>query len=420
MVPICEDCLADRAQGRPLNLKCGAGKDPARVTCRGAATMWAEARLQSLTALAFQGRLQAELDRASHPTRPVVRVLVEDALKLYTANADGKDKKKVVSNLRLLCKQWFGRTADAVYVDEFNEDGLHRWIRMTQTVGGKRKNRKERVSDEAWAKVRAMTQLPPINERTPATHNRTINTMIANLSQVFGENRRRYLREVQAHLPPLESLRWLTHHGIKLPLTDNRIEFTDDHLAAFQKHLPELRLENPAAWLMIQLSFLSGWRSGAEVKMIQRHWFVKYSDGTMCLERRHRPEEGYYLKTENQTISHVALPQEVAEYLESLPRSAPLFGHNPDATYRRCNDWLTEKGCIDPEWNDRLYALRKLNATSRARLQGNAAAAEALNHEPGSKVTSKSYVTPGIVRYEPLTMDMARAGQQAKDYVPWK
>jgi hypothetical protein len=433
MVPICEDCLSDRARNRELNVKCGASKDITKVTCRAAATLWADARLQALTSLAFQGRLQAELDRAKNPTRPAVRVVMETALQLFLANSDLRDKQKVVTNLQRLCLQWHGKPSTAVHVDEFDEDGLHRWVRMSQTVGNMfRKVARQRVSEEDWAKVRAMATLPPIDERRPAKHNKTIKTMIANLSQVFGENRKRYLREIQGHLPPLESMKWMISHGLTLPTVDNRIEFTKDHLDALDKHLPELKTENPHAWLMIQLSFVSGWRSGAEVMAIKPHWFIKYEKdatspdgqfiaaGTLCMERRQRPEEGYELKTDNQTVSHVPIPAEVAALMETLPADQPLFGPNVEATYRRCNQWLVEKGCVDPEWNDRLYALRKLNATSRARLSGTAKAAEALNHDKDSKVTTKNYIAPSVVVYEPLTMDMARAGLQSKDYKPWR
>lgn len=66
---------------------------------------------------------------------------------------------------------------------------------------------------------------------------------------------------------------------------------------------------------------------------------------------------------------------------------------------------------FEPNW---------MNATSRARLSGTAKAAEALNHDPDSKVTTKNYIAPSVVVYEPLTMDMARAGLQSKDYQPWR
>ena len=54
------------------------------------------------------------------------------------------------------------------------------------------------------------------------------------------------------------------------------------------------------------------------------------------------------------------------------------------------------------------------------RLSGTAKAAEALNHDKDSKVTTKNYIAPSVVVYEPLTMDMARAGLQSKDYKPWR
>jgi len=420
--------------------------------------LWAEKRLEELTSLAFQGllhptlktkasplnpiieelrlsniALRAELDRAKNPTQPTERVVVEDALQLYLVNSDSRDKNKVVTNLRRLCLQWHGRPSTAVHVEEFTEDGLHRWVRMSQTIGNLyRKHAKQRIGEESWAKVRAMPTLPPIDERRPAKHNKTIKTMIANLSQLFGPNRKRFLREIHANLPSLVSMSWLHDHGLTLPTVDNRIEFTKAHLDALDEHLPTLKVENPHAWLMIQLSFVSGWRSGAEVMAIKPHWFIKYDQdatspdgqfiaaGTLCMERRQRPEEGYELKTDNQTVSHVPIPAEVAALMETLPADMPLWGPNVEATYRRCNQWLVEKGCVDAEWNDRLYALRKLNATSRARLSGTAKAAEALNHDKDSKVTSKSYIAPGVVVYEPLTMDMARAGLQTKDYKPWR
>lgn len=402
---VCEDCMADKVRGKTPRESC---------PCKADADLWAYARLSSLSRLHADQRLQEELDRTKPKAK--LRVRMDRVLAIYDASCDLRDKAKTLSGVRRLCSQWFGRSAAEVWADEWEEEGMRRWVRMSQEVGRRWLRDNARAPEEAWPTVRALSSLPPIDERRPESWNRTIKSGLAQLSQVLGEDgRKRYLRELAAELPPL--MPWLIKHGLQLPTRDNRVDFTSEQIDALERELPQLRTENIHAWLMVQLAFLSGWRSGAEIKAVQRHWFMRYPDGSLRLERRQRPEDGYELKTSSETVTHVPVPAEVADYITALAPDAPLFG-NADATYRRCNDWLVEKGVVPAEWEHRLYALRKLNATARARISGTAAAGAALGHDVNSPVTAQSYIAPGIVQVPALTMEMARAGVQERNYEP--
>ncbi len=250
LYPVCDKCLA--CDDDPLTKRPG-------CECHKGASRWAESWLITQTALLQAG----EMEKLAQLRSPVKWTPLAEVLKVYRERGPG-DRVQRLNYLDSIFVQTTGRDARRMQWEDLTGDLLRDWAELRQEAGrrgwlgaGAGKN----MPENGWEKLRALkaqNRLPALDTETEAEWNTTIVSYLTSVKSVFGENARaRSLRGLR--VPPLEDfLAVKLKKDLNTP--EGHKEIPPKVMAAIEKGLAKLLLDDPRAWTFFSICDESGLR----------------------------------------------------------------------------------------------------------------------------------------------------------------
>lgn len=431
LYPICVKCLEVEH-----------GKDPVEerksCECHRGAARWAESFLKTQVELMRAGQMK-KLEELRTPTKwtPVSEVLA-----VYRERGPG-DRVQRLNYLDSIYEQTTGRETARMQWDDLTGDLLRDWAELRQEAGrkgwlgaGAGKN----MPAKGWETLRAAkaaNKLPRLDTSTVAEWNTTIVNYLASVKSIFGESARgNELRGL--NIPPLESFLAVKLKKV-LPVPEGHKEIPENVMAAIEKALPKLLVEDPLAWTFFMICDESGLRpvsvcrlsnadlrtlstqEAAEVKrQMAKEWKVREEElsdfgalltvgaakngnpittplsaevAAMALQQgaaeavinearaeveKVRRRIAEHRARHGETDSPVNFKRALARSEMRLKRALALLGVDVNRAYKRLNAWLRKRGL---DGQQAAYLLRHRKGQAMRQFGGKSAVSAALGHK---------------------------------------
>lgn len=372
---ICDKCMAE--VGNPVVTR-------PRCDCILRVTAWAEAWLETQTVLLQRG----EIERLQEMRAPKKTATLGAWLDLYLQRGPD-DRQARVNALRAMVEEVTGLPLESANWETLTSGLVITWAEMRQEAGrrgwlglGRGKN----MPADGWAKIRAMSKLPPLDTQTAQPWNTTILGYLVQAKTVFGDKVRAYaLRELV--IPELRDFR-----AASLPILTPKghKKISPEQLLGLLKGADELRRSNLRLWVVNQMLMRLACRP-VEVQAAKPSW-LEVVGGRTRIVIVNREAEGFVLKAgAKATERRIWVPEDLAAAMREVMTETSLIGakHKTEARdlveYEH-SQWL--RGVAGLAGSQTNYILRHLGAAERMTSEGAGAAGALLGHSGEALVRS--------------------------------
>lgn len=390
LYPVCDRCRAEPLGVNPVESR-------PKCECHRAARRWAQAFLETETALLQAGELQ-KLEQLRSPKKWTP---LREVLATYKQRGPA-DRVQRLRFLRTIYEQATGRELEAADWPELTRDLVMDWAELRQEAGrrgwlgqGRGKDgRGTNMPVHGWQSLRALKaagELPALDDTTTAPWNTTILGHLNSAKSIFGDkSRSKVLRGLE--IPELKEFAGVT---LELPCPKGHKAIPAEIVARIEAGLERLREENPRVWLFFMLCDETGMRP-VSVRRLDAATLTILTQEQAAEERRRMAKEWRVPEEElcafgglvrvpaakhgNEVMTPVSA--EVVAVAQAVMTAPSLIGarHVTEGRelHRALNTWL--RGC-GVTGTHAAYLLRHRKGQQMRRFGGKAAVGATLGHK---------------------------------------